>query len=82
MKVWHQLERVLHDEQPYTFIRVAPWIRFVKQDVGNVNAYKTALEPWEFFLPGAEPSRRPHLDRAVDRARLRSCSTTSYAACS
>jgi peptide/nickel transport system substrate-binding protein len=52
MKVWHQLERVLHDEQPYTFIRVAPWIRFVKSSVGNVNAYKTALEPWEFFLPG------------------------------
>ncbi len=51
MKIWHQLERVLHDEQPYTFIRVQPWIRLVKKSVGNVQPYKTGLEPWEFFQP-------------------------------
>jgi peptide/nickel transport system substrate-binding protein len=61
MKVWHQLERVLHEEQPYTFIRVQPWIRFVKTSVGNVNTYKTGLEPWEFFMPagGASSSSTP-----------------------
>jgi peptide/nickel transport system substrate-binding protein len=53
MKVWHQLERVLHDEQPYTFIRVQPWVRFIKRSVGNVHTYKTGLEPWEFFQTGA-----------------------------
>lgn len=56
MKIWHQLERVLHDEQPYTFVRVAPWLRFVNRSVGNVHAYKTALEPWEYFLTGGTGS--------------------------
>ena len=60
MKVWHQLERVLHDEQPYTFLRVAPWLRVVKKTVGNVHPYKTGLEPWEFFLPsGGAASATP-----------------------
>ena len=53
MKVWHEFERVLHEEQPYTFVRVAPWLRFVKKSIHNVHPYKTALEPWEFFRAGA-----------------------------
>ena len=48
-KVWAEFQAVVHDEQPYTFIRVAPWLRFVKKDVGNVQMYKSGLEPWEFF---------------------------------
>lgn len=57
MKVWHELAAVLHEEQPYTFIRVIPWIRFVKRDIGNVQQYKTGLEPWEFFrMPAAQPA--------------------------
>jgi len=53
MKVWHDFEATLHDEQPYTFIRVAPWLRFVKKSIGNVQTYKSGLEPWEFFRAGA-----------------------------
>lgn len=48
-KVWHEFQAVIHDEQPYTFIRVAPWLRFVKKSIGNVETYKSGLEPWEFF---------------------------------
>ena len=48
-KVWHEFQAVIHDEQPYTFIRVAPWARFVKKEIGNVQMYKSGLEPWEFF---------------------------------
>jgi len=47
--VWQEFPAVIHDEQPYTFIRVAPWLRFVKKGVGNVETYKSGLEPWEFF---------------------------------
>ena len=54
MQIWHEFEATLHDEQPYTFIRVAPWLRFVKKTIGNVHPYKTALEPWEFFRYGAQ----------------------------
>ena len=52
MQVWHEFEATLHDEQPYTFIRVAPWLRFVKKSIGNVQMHKTGLEPWEFFRMG------------------------------
>jgi len=49
MLVWHELEAVIADEQPYTFVRLPPWLRFVRRDVGNVNAYRTGLVPDEFF---------------------------------
>jgi peptide/nickel transport system substrate-binding protein len=49
MAVWRQFEACIAEDQPYTFVRVAPWLRFVKRDFGNVNPYKTGLEPQEFF---------------------------------
>lgn len=57
LKVWHEFETLLHDEQPYTFIRVAPWLRFVKKSVGNVQTHKTGLETWEFFR--VDPTAMP-----------------------
>jgi peptide/nickel transport system substrate-binding protein len=50
MQVWRQFEAVIAEDQPYTFVRVAPWLRFVKRDFGNVNTYKTGLQPEEFFF--------------------------------
>ncbi|MGE3108191.1 MAG: ABC transporter substrate-binding protein [Phycisphaerales bacterium] len=52
-ELWRAWERVMHDEQPYTWVRVQPWVRFVKADVGNVNMYPKGLELWEFFRGGA-----------------------------
>lgn len=49
MLVWQELEKVIADEQPYTFVRLPPWLRFVRRDVGNVNTYRTGLVPDEFF---------------------------------
>ena len=49
MMVWHDFHSVVHDEQPYTFIRVSPWIRFINRDIGNVQTYPIGLEPGEFF---------------------------------
>ena len=49
MAMWHGLHEVIHESQPYTFIRVVPWIRFLNRDIGNVVEYKTGLEPTEFF---------------------------------
>lgn len=46
--IWREFERVLHDEQPYTFVRVPPWLRLVRY-VGNVKTYPKGLEPAEFF---------------------------------
>jgi peptide/nickel transport system substrate-binding protein len=49
MEVWRQFEACIAEDQPYTFVRVAPWLRFVKKDFGNVNTYKTGLELQEYF---------------------------------
>jgi ABC-type transport system substrate-binding protein len=51
--LWWEFERAMHQDQPYTWVRVTPWLRFVKQDVGNVHTYPRGLEPWEFFRGGA-----------------------------
>ncbi len=59
MLVWRQFEALVAEEQPYTFVRVAPWLRFVKRDFGNVNTYKTGLEPQEFFRVGAAAKPAP-----------------------
>lgn len=49
--IWRELEAVLHEEQPYTFVRVPPWLRFVRS-TGNVTAYPKGLEPQEYFRSG------------------------------
>lgn len=56
-KLWREWERVMYDEQPYTWVRVQTWVRFVKGDVGNVNTYPKGLETWEFFRGGAMSAR-------------------------
>lgn len=55
MKLFHEFGRLLHEEQPYTFVRVPPWLRFIKKDYGNVHTYETGLETREFFR--ATPER-------------------------
>jgi peptide/nickel transport system substrate-binding protein len=52
--LWHELDRIMHDEQPYTWVSVQPWLRFIKSDVGNVNTYPKGLEVWEFFRGGGD----------------------------
>ena len=59
MLIWHQLEAVIAQEQPYTFIRVSPWLRFIKRDFGNVRMYKTGLSPEEFFFVGPSAYLQP-----------------------
>jgi len=58
MMIWHRFHEVVHEDQPYTFIRVSPWLRFVKGDIGNVETYKVGLVPSEFFR-GAGPVPKP-----------------------
>ncbi len=59
MLVWHELERVIAEGQPYTFIRVAPWLRLIKRDFGNVRMYKTGLSPEEYFFSGPSSTTQP-----------------------
>ena len=58
-KIWHEFELVMHNDQPYTWIRVQPFVRFVKPEIGNVHTYPKGLEPWEFFRASGPLSTSP-----------------------
>lgn len=47
--LWQELEKVLHEEQPYTFVRSPPWLRIVSSNVGNITKYPAGLLPQEYF---------------------------------
>lgn len=49
MGYFHELHSLMHEEQPYTFLRVVPWLRFVDKDFQNVHAYPKGLEQREYF---------------------------------
>lgn len=49
MELFHQFNALVHEEQPYTFFRVAPWLRFISKDFKNVHPYPTGLEQREFY---------------------------------
>lgn len=51
MAVWHQLHELLHEEQPYTFLYNARFLRFINGEIANVNPYKTGLNIEEMYLP-------------------------------
>jgi peptide/nickel transport system substrate-binding protein len=56
---WQKLEAVLHEEQPYTFVRVPPWARFVSKKFGNVNPYPKGLQADEFYMSGSGSTPSP-----------------------
>ncbi len=48
-KLWHEFERIMADEQPYTWVRVTPYTRFVKPEIGNIHKYPKGIEYGELF---------------------------------
>lgn len=50
MERLHEFHRLVHEEQPYTFVRETPWLRFVSKDFLNVHAYPKGLEYSEFTI--------------------------------
>ncbi len=55
MATFHKLHALMHEEQPYTFVRVSPWLRFINKDFENIHPYPKGLEQREFFRPAPEP---------------------------
>ncbi len=51
MEIFHQFHSLVHEEQPYTFIRSVPWKRFISKDFENVHTYPKGLEQREFYMP-------------------------------
>lgn len=50
-KLYHRFHQILHDEQPYTFFRARPSIRFLDRRFENVIIHKLGLDPTEWYVP-------------------------------
>ena len=50
-KLFHQFHRILHDEQPYTFIYTRPEEAFLDKRFENVNVHMLGLVPYEWYVP-------------------------------
>lgn len=59
MKILHDFHRVVHEEQPYTWIRMSPWLRFVSKSVNNVQTYPKGIEQIEMFMAGGSTALPP-----------------------
>lgn len=56
MAIWQQFHAVVAEDQPYSFLRVSPWLRFINRSFGNVHTYRTGLEPQEFCSVQVTPA--------------------------
>jgi peptide/nickel transport system substrate-binding protein len=48
-KLWFEFERIMHEEEPWTWIRVQPYTRMIKPEIGNLQMYKKGIEYYELF---------------------------------
>jgi peptide/nickel transport system substrate-binding protein len=52
MKIWHEVHRILHEDQPYTFLWTQRAVVFVNKRMHNVQRVKLGLNPrTEWFVP-------------------------------
>lgn len=51
-QLWHQFEDVMHEEEPWTWVRVAPYTRIIKPEIGNVRMYGKGIEYPELYRAG------------------------------
>ena len=50
-KLYHKFHEILHFEQPYTFFRARPAIRFLDKRFENVKIHKIGLDIHEWYVP-------------------------------
>ena len=50
-KLSHRLHRILHEEQPYTFLFTRPTFRLVDKRFKNVKIHNLGLKYWEWYVP-------------------------------
>ncbi|CAN5687443.1 peptide-binding protein [soil metagenome] len=54
MKMWNQVHRILHEDQPYTFLVNRPYLRLITNRVKNVEKAAVGLN-WEYLNGGTIP---------------------------
>ncbi len=50
-QLYHRFHRILHDEQPYTFLMWRPSLRFLDRRFENVRIHKLGLDEHEWYVP-------------------------------
>ena len=50
-KLYYRLHRILHEEQPYTFLFTRPTFRLVDRRFENVNIHKMGFNYLEWYVP-------------------------------
>lgn len=55
MKIWHEVNRLIYDDQPYMFMVNAPWFRFIRGEVKNVHTYPIGLQKTEMYFAMPNP---------------------------
>jgi peptide/nickel transport system substrate-binding protein len=50
-KLYHRFHRIIHEQQPYTFIYTRPEQRFLDKRFENVKIHKLGLDPHEWYVP-------------------------------
>lgn len=53
-ELYHRFHKILHKEQPYTFLRARPSIRFLDKRFKDVKIHKLGLDPEEWYVPRQE----------------------------
>ncbi len=51
VKLCHRLCRILHEEQPYTFLFTRPTFRLADRRFKNVKIYNLGPKYWEWYVP-------------------------------
>ena len=53
-KLSRRLHRILHEEQPYTFLFTRPTFRLIDKRFKNVKIHNLGLKYWEWYVPKSE----------------------------
>jgi peptide/nickel transport system substrate-binding protein len=52
--LYHEFARILHNEQPYTFLFTRPELRFIDKRFHNVKVHKLGIDEREWYVPKNE----------------------------
>jgi peptide/nickel transport system substrate-binding protein len=66
MELWHQCQRILHEDQPYTFLMTPKALRFFDKRIQGVHKSKTGLnfvQDWNIPLPWYVPAAQQKYTR-------------------
>lgn len=50
-ELWRKIHRLVHEQQPCTYLLNIPWTRFVSTRIANVHTYPSGFDRREWYIP-------------------------------